>query len=105
MLKTKIRGREYTVSISRLKGRTAGEAGKPSHKNPRIRLDRAMFEKPHLIPDLLEVAIHEALHACFWDIDEEGIFEAGRDIARFLKKIGVKCDPKIAKTRINQRRK
>lgn len=36
----------------------------------------------------MEVFIHEALHASYWDLDEEAINEAGRDIARMLYRLG-----------------
>ena len=35
-----------------------------------------------------EILIHEMLHACFWDIDENVIKEAGKDIAKALWKMG-----------------
>lgn len=34
------------------------------------------------------VLIHEMLHACFWDVREEGIEESASDIARVLWRIG-----------------
>lgn len=36
----------------------------------------------------LDVLIHEMLHACFWDVREEGIGEASTDVARVLWKVG-----------------
>lgn len=36
----------------------------------------------------LDVLIHESLHACFWDMDEEAITESATDIANFLWKLG-----------------
>ena len=38
--------------------------------------------------ELLEVLIHEQLHACFWNIDEEDVSESARDIARNLTRLG-----------------
>lgn len=35
-----------------------------------------------------EILIHEMLHACFWDIDENVIKEVGKDIAKGLWKMG-----------------
>lgn len=37
---------------------------------------------------LLEVTIHEALHACDWYKDEEWVCQAGHDIARLLWRLG-----------------
>lgn len=36
----------------------------------------------------MEVAIHEALHACDWDKSEEKVEQTGKDIARFLWRLG-----------------
>ena len=36
----------------------------------------------------LDVFIHEMLHACFWDLDENSVSEAATDIARVLRSIG-----------------
>ncbi len=70
---------------------------------PTVTYDPAMFKQKALKRDLLEVLIHEALHGCFWDMDENSIAETGDSIARFLKKLGVTCDPakvlKAIKTR------
>jgi hypothetical protein len=32
----------------------------------------------------MEVVIHETLHACFWDMDEEAIDDAGKALAELL---------------------
>jgi len=36
----------------------------------------------------LEVLIHEMLHACHWDLDEEAITETSEDLARVLFRLG-----------------
>ena len=36
----------------------------------------------------LDTTIHEALHACFWEIDEEAITEAANDISTFVWRLG-----------------
>lgn len=65
----------------------AGYCLAPFVDKPVISIDRREMEKA----SALEVMIHEALHACFWDMDEEAIEEAGKDIATFLTKMGVKA--------------
>ena len=42
--------------------------------------------------NLMDVVIHEGLHACFWDIDEEAIDQSAQDITRLLVKLGFKQD-------------
>ena len=36
----------------------------------------------------LDVLIHEMLHACHWDLDEEAITETASDLARVLTRLG-----------------
>lgn len=36
----------------------------------------------------LEIVIHESLHACVWDLDEEAVGESALDIAAFLWRLG-----------------
>jgi len=38
--------------------------------------------------ETLETIIHEALHACFWDLSEEAVDEAAVDIAGLLWALG-----------------
>jgi hypothetical protein len=40
----------------------------------------------------LNVLIHEMLHACFWDVREEGIEEASTDASRVLWRVGYRND-------------
>jgi len=41
----------------------------------------------------LEVFIHEMLHACFWDVSEEGIEEGGKCIAKAIWRMGYRLEP------------
>lgn len=36
----------------------------------------------------LEIIIHESLHACAWDLDEEAVTETAKDISRLLYREG-----------------
>lgn len=40
----------------------------------------------------LEIYIHEALHAEYWDLDEEAIADAAYDLAKFLWKLGYRLN-------------
>ncbi len=73
------RGHKYAIRF-RAMLKTDGSCDPPTsgyHKklvlNPRMNSRRA-----------LEVAIHEGLHACFWEVDEKDIDKSAEDIARFL---------------------
>lgn len=39
----------------------------------------------------LETEVHEALHACMPDIDEEAIHDTARDVAAVLWALGYRC--------------
>lgn len=39
---------------------------------------------------LFEVIIHEGIHACFLDIEEQPVLDAGRDIVKLFRKVGLK---------------
>jgi len=64
-----------------------GECSDPNSKSPMIRYHVCLKGMRRL-----DVLIHEMLHACFWDIDEEGIEESASDIARALWRLGWKLD-------------
>lgn len=83
---TRFRGVKYKVKVKRLKGNCGGYATDPQGRKPQIVIDRGSV--------CLEVLVHEALHACYWDLDENAVFEAGRDIAKFLEKMGVTVETK-----------
>ena len=52
---------------------------------PRKRIVIARNQAPL---DILDTVIHECLHACYPDIDEEAITEAATDIAKVLHRMG-----------------
>jgi hypothetical protein len=60
-----------------------GLCSDPSDKNKRI----IVSKKPQGI-DRLSVIIHEALHACLWDLDEEAIVETAGSISLMLWRLG-----------------
>lgn len=43
---------------------------------------------------LLEVLIHEALHACRWKLSERTVRRMGKELSAYLLKLGVRVDPK-----------
>lgn len=38
--------------------------------------------------DLLETAVHESIHACFFNLDEQSVETAARDTAKLLWRMG-----------------
>lgn len=87
------RGKRWRIERKGIKGRW-GECENPEIKDKRLIIPKAK----HGPKILLEVAIHEALHACMWDLNEEPIFDSARDIAKFLWKLGfrlVECEGEV----------
>jgi len=62
-----------------------GTTDPPNKKKKEIRLKNSKNVSEF---DQFETAIHEGLHACFWDIDEEPIDQSAHDITRFLWRLG-----------------
>ncbi len=78
----RFRGKQYSVkTVPRLK--VDGDCDSPKGTRKEIRLQAGL-------PPLrdMEVAIHEALHACFWDMDEDVITQSATDLGRFLWRLG-----------------
>ena len=86
MFSSLIRGIEYTVKrANRSKIITGCDADctKSDDKHPTIQLLRGMQGRR-----LLECTIHEAYHACQWDLAEEAVRESAAAIADVLWKDG-----------------
>lgn len=80
------RAKRYKIEelpASKLKD-CGGECDAPNKKHKSIRL-RKRLSSPKVE---LENWLHETLHACLWDLDEEAIEETAEDISRFLWKLG-----------------
>lgn len=60
-----------------------GETDHPSVKKKHVWLNPEQTEKRSL-----DTALHEGLHACFWELDEKAILHSARDTARLLWKLG-----------------
>lgn len=84
-----IRGKRWKVrrvkarQMKHSKERPQGECDAPNETAKEIRVLHVLSGRV-----LLEVLIHEMLHAAFWDMDETAIEEAGRDIAKALWSLG-----------------
>lgn len=61
-----------------------GVCDSPTTKNKKI-LFRNNFRRSR---KEMEVFIHEALHACIWDLDEETVYSTAEDISKFLWRLG-----------------
>lgn len=66
-----------------LNGVDLGVTEAPDVPNKRILVRKGLREEKEL-----EILIHEFLHACFWQIDEDEIYTSAKDIARELLRIG-----------------
>ena len=39
----------------------------------------------------LEILLHEGVHACSWDLDEDAVAEISDDLSRMLWRLGYRC--------------
>lgn len=67
----------------------SGIDGYVTHEDPKeVYVDPRLRSKAHL-----ETAIHESLHVCFPAASEDLVQRCGRDIARFLWRLGYRRKP------------
>jgi hypothetical protein len=86
----KLRGKRFKLTKSgSISSDTRGFCTDVTEPHRRICLDSKLQGEEEL-----EVYIHEFLHACFWDMDESAIEEAGEDIARALWRLGYRKEEK-----------
>lgn len=80
----KIRGKRYRFERTGHVGSDCwGYCTDPSTPN------RVIKVHSHLKDDQeLEFIIHEMIHACFWDLDEDVVREVGRDLSKALWRMG-----------------
>lgn len=77
------RGRRWRLSWAPNLGGDYGRCDAPHAKGKTIYIRLGQGQE-----DELDTLIHEALHACAWDLDEQAITDAASDIARFLRRCG-----------------
>lgn len=78
------RGRRWRVLWETIRGNAVGYAEKPIHT---LIIDPRYCER-----ELLETIVHESLHACLWDLDEEAITATASDISRLLWRLGYRLE-------------
>ena len=77
------RGNKYRVVKVNKKALTfAGNCEAPNKKGRKMNIPTGHN------PQSLEIQIHEALHACFWDLDDPSVDGAALSIGQFLWKLG-----------------
>jgi hypothetical protein len=84
----KLRNNTWKVVMADLSPSVRGEIDPPSYVNKRIKLSTSLRKQQ----ELLEVFLHECLHGCFWDLDEDVIDQAALDISRGLYKLGARIE-------------
>lgn len=80
----KLRGKSYRIEkTGKVGSKLWGYCTDPKFTNRLIKIHKTLEND-----DELEILIHEMLHACFWDLDEEVISEVGKDLSKALWKMG-----------------
>ena len=84
--KAKLRGKSFTISPDRI----AGNCDDPKTPGEKI----IMVDPACRGREELRVIIHEALHACYWDLSEDAIHEGSRDVGELLWTMGYRISKK-----------
>lgn len=79
-----LREHEYSIlwrdrGIVADKEKVFGTCDPPFKRNKKIKIDTSVEED-----EMLDTIIHEALHACYWDLDEMAVSEAADSLAQLL---------------------
>lgn len=84
-MQLKLRGKLWTFLRTNigLSPEAKGDCDAPSVPNKKIRVRASLRGQKEL-----EITIHEMLHACLWDLDEEAVYDSAEDIARALWRLG-----------------
>jgi len=83
-----IRNKAYQFQfVPKIEQGAKGMCDSPSAAGKRIRVLERLSGQ-----DRLETIIHEILHACYWDMDEEAIHHPAADIARILWRLGYRAE-------------
>ena len=77
------RGKRWLIRWRKLPGAQEGECESPASQGKMIKVDPRTTKLR-----LLDTLIHEGLHACMWDLDEEAVHESASDIAKLLWRLG-----------------
>jgi hypothetical protein len=78
-----IRGRRWELVFGKLLEDDRGRCDNPNKKGKRISIDEDLCGE-----ELIEVLVHEAIHASSWDLDEDAVTETAEGISRLLWKLG-----------------
>jgi hypothetical protein len=85
-----IGGKRWRLEYAALPNGDLGRCDAPDCPGKRIVLRPSLRRNPKL---LLEVLIHEALHAAGWQLCEEAVTQIAADIARLLWSQGFRYSP------------
>lgn len=78
-----LRGRRYRFRRAALKN-ALGYCDPPDKANKEIVIDSRLHGQK-----LVEIVLHEAMHACQWDLEESAVAAIAHDCARLLAKLSL----------------
>ena len=87
-MQVRLRNNKWKVVRKDLGSTIRGQIDPPSYSRKQIKMSTRLKKDK----EILEVFIHECLHGCFWDLDEQAIEDAAADLARALYKLGARID-------------
>jgi hypothetical protein len=89
MMRVRLRDKYFKLSFERLPNTHDGQC---DYHGREIKVRKSLKGERQL-----EVVIHELLHGCHWDLDEQAITETAEDLARILWRLGSRSDQNNAK--------
>lgn len=91
-----LRGKRFVVSRpKKLEPNVLGWCR--NHSNPKIAVAYSLNGQEEL-----EIFIHEMLHGCYWDMDEEAISDAAQGISKALWRMGYR-KKELKEKKVNKR--
>jgi len=87
-MRVKLRDNVWSLVRTDLGPSIRGQIDPPAYQRKQLKISTRIKKEK----ELLEVLIHECLHGCFWDIDEDAIDKAAVDISNLLYKHGGRID-------------
>ena len=82
-MRAKFRGKSYTIHREWKSALVDGITTDPEVAPRTIHIAANLTDQARL-----DTEIHEALHACLWDLSEEAVAETAESIAGFLWRVG-----------------
>ena len=86
-MRVELGGKRWNLVFKKMTDSAHGECDHPEKQKKQIRIRKDLKDQLRL-----EALIHEMLHACEWNLDEEWIHSTGHELSVVLWKLGWRND-------------